>query len=562
MAKEMEIIIRGTDAASPVFDKVARKASSLAEQLRNAGEVADVNPLKKLGKFIGGATDIAGVGTISTNADEARSAAAAALYTKYKAINAELREGTASELRQAKLIGDKAVAVEEYRNALRKIDAAQAEATTGAKIDAFGARVAAGIGGAFLVAKAAGELANAYDKANEKFEKGQIHAGREFFGEFLKGLPLIGNVTEAVEKTMLVVTGTASKIRAINEEAARTQAIVDQRIAARKTVDDTIAKFADVGQTDQQKIVADAKKALDEIAKARAITKGNPELDAKLAAEERAVTEKRNADLAKIANDNYSKRLEERRKFDGEMREAVAQANAAESSLNVARLRDEGRELDASLAEIRSKYDEQRQKLAQDREALRDETGLSMADRVARQTALDRRADAINGGQAEDERKAKQDAQKTTAERIRGIYLDAIRIQADGGDKEAERQLKRLEIAEKYRQKEEEITKALADRSLSPEARASLEAARGTLGASRAAELANAERGQDQTVQGRSIAASSDARFNASALAAKAQVEVFRDQTKYAQATAQNTQSLLKAIQDLATQLAGGPVVG
>lgn len=572
MASNQEYIIDivARDFASPTFDRVGKKSTTLADQLRLAGEVSDVNPLKKFGKFLGGTTDIAGVGGIGEQASQARSAAlseygeaarkiveverSAIAIEKERAIamadrrdaarklggelaqinamekeklanspralrgdirddaeidravvakeyaatvaksNALTAKADAADKSHAAAIIQKSQATADYAKKLQAIDAAEKEAIKNARAETLGLRMAAAAGATLLVVNAVGKLADGYDKANDKLKRGEITSAM-FWAEWAKGVPIIGGVVTSVESLVTAVGKATGYIKDVTEEAARSQAVVDQRIIARKTISDTIDKYANVGKSDRQTVIDDAAKKLEEIAKAQGLAKGMPELEANLAAEQKAVIEKRDADLAKLSNDAYSKRLADRRKFDADLRSAVSEATAAEASLVSSRLRAQGKELEASLNDIRSKYAAQVGKIDADRQALRDEGNLNVADRVARQNALERQRDAV------------------------------------GGLQEAEVAAARREAAEKARK----AAKDLQDQEL--------------------------DQDRAGVVQGRSLASAQDGRFSAGAAAARAQVEIMRDQTKHAASTAQNTKDSRDLLQRLYEAVAGGPAL-
>lgn len=225
--REIEYVIKADNTqAIKAIDEVFKK-SSLAQQLRQGGDIGEITAVKKFGKNFGEFLGLGdGTQQIKDTAGELRMQAALKLREEYKAINTELATGQATELRITKLQDLKVQAAERYKRTLADVRKAEAEALKGGGGNGL-ARGIAVAGGTLAVISAAGKVAEAWDKANQKLEEGKIHAD-QFAAEVAKGIPIIGGVVQGAETLALVISGIAKDTREWNAESA----MVGQNIAA------------------------------------------------------------------------------------------------------------------------------------------------------------------------------------------------------------------------------------------------------------------------------------------------------------------------------------------
>jgi hypothetical protein len=606
---EYELIIKATDAYTREFDKFDRRVSESArigQALERAGSVADVNPLKKLGKFVGGATDLAGIGEINKQADTLRADALRAYRGELeKALQVErqaltidkARAGAAAELRAARIaynqeqkqidaqeqaavgsavgregrfearddanmsraaaekayqevlqrtqavmdgakvtdqqrleaIHARTAASRAYHEQVKRIAAAEEAAAKSARSAAVGVRAAAAAGGILLAVRAAGALATAYDEANEKLEKGQITAGM-FWAEWAKGVPIIGGVVSAAENALMVMFGVTKQVREANEEAARTQKTVQERIDAGKAVDGVIDKNQNIGESRTDAIRREAQEKLAEIARVRADAKAKAGLSQEQADEltkiESQIAIERDKELAKIMEAEQGRQLDRRRAHDQVIIEDQRALAALQVQTVAESLREQGQVTEAGLVELRAKFQGELQAIEDMRRQLDAETGLSAEERIQRGQSLDARADGVRARQAAEEGAF---SRRTIGERMSAIgkgLEDLSQPVNESRREQAQREYnKTLEDERKLLQQINELEK---DAALTQEQRNQLAQQRAEIQQEAEEKRKQIEASLTVATQGQRFFGSVDARFSQRSTAAAGDIEVFR----------------------------------
>lgn len=410
--KQIEIVLKGRDDGSlNLLGQAERRVTSLAQALRQGGDIGELSGVKKFGKNLGEFLGTSQGGTISANAGQLRNQAAtdyaatlkgileterqaeavdkarvgamlersnaanrlkrelaainleekrqlsrgatgllkgeygpaeirdeanvsrAAAEKAYqevlaRSVDVQMRAAKSDEDRRKALLA-KAEAARQYAKTLDQINTAEANA-----IKANGGGLTRGIaiaGGVLLAVNAAGRLADAWDKANQKIKEGKIRSS-EVVGELAKALPVIGGAVQQAENLMMVLApqgswlsprewlfgkSIVSSLRDANEEAARLDKLIDAQAASRRNAGSLANQFASLNATGVGRIFFDSDERLGAIRaeRKRAIAIGTiNQVSAALAKAEAEAIKKRESDLATIetqAREDRAKKVSE-----------------------------------------------------------------------------------------------------------------------------------------------------------------------------------------------------------------------------------------------------------
>lgn len=500
--KTLEIVLKGRDdGATAMFDNLSRKATTLAQQLRQGGDIGELSGVKKFGKNVGEFLGTNQAGEISKGADQLRAqsladygesvkkvadaeqmaiavdkartgaiqertAAYARLNQELKQIDAvekrgvnatgspskraEIREtaaenreaaerayqevvartsdvekrAAASDVERKKAINEKTLAAQKYAQTLREIDKAEADAQKANRsANALGRGVAVA-GGTLAAINLAGGIAEAWDKANQKLEEGKIGAA-EWTGELAKGLPIIGGTVQKAETLLMVITGTAKAMREANKEAAELDKKINGQNADRKRVDDLVKGTVGLNDTDKDRINREANARLKEIRDARAageasgvVNEGN-DRDIALKKAEAEIIKKREADLAKVEAAEREARARQVEAVEERLFQGKKTIEDQRTAQRIADLKEQGKNEEAAILEIRAKTFEKLTALDRQREKLTGEKGLSDRQRIAINDSIDAQKRAtIAAGQSE-EGAARRAAQRDAEEKLK-----------------------------------------------------------------------------------------------------------------------------------------------
>lgn len=614
----IDIVIRATDLASPVLDRVARKSADAGNVIRRSGDIGNFGVVKRIGKTIDDVAEAGDTDRVRLEAAKDRGDA----YGAYKARIAEIavleKEGGISDARRLVLAKERTREAERFRDTVAQSSDAESGDVRNAAIGK--------IAGAFAIAEGAGRIlqsiATQLDAASVKvaattansvtlleglegIRRGNFaDAGtaardaRDALGEYARAIPGIGTLATGFDKIREAngdLRANMARIAGFSEETARNfesgaAALARANLEAGKIAAADVKARRDIAasevqrskldtivrrfETPAQGVATDRDAALATLERERAQQRARSRNgvlsadDTKRFTDAEYVIRKEAADkleslagasaerIGKLQIDNAKTTVDATRS----LQRAAAESSAA---IVITALRRQGREIEADYAELAAKFKAERDATAAERQRIALNPGGATVDAAANAALAARDAatnaaerEAIIAAKASEAGRAEQ-----TADRVARIERDIVGTRVEAGDKEGQRALRRIDEIKRVAELEKTISEELRNQSLTAEQRAALEASRAALGGTLERSLANIDRRETTSVQGRGFATASDDRFQRDAVAARSRVETFRDEPTVREtaantkATAEATKAAAKSLEKLVQKL-------
>lgn len=607
MQKNYDIIIRAIDQASPTINRVTDNVSrSQRNIVRQAGDLGEVGGVKKVGKIFGDIADAGNVDRIRGEADAARVEALRTYRSDFEEVLRLEKEGLkndnariAAALFRKDLSRDEAKRWKELLDTTDEIGKREQSQLRFAGVS----RVAGALG----IAEIAGRgLQSAGGKVSD-ISRQSLDQGGTFWGttgELARSIPGVGTLAKGFDSmgaaTRDMAAAFAKSLGASKEwvgwlqsgaqaekearvEAEKVNAVLDKRLKDAAQVRDTIRQGIATSSRPEAQIETIRRQMDDAEARfqsARNIARGQG-ADSKVLADidraEALEMEEHRKNIATIrrkVSDDQAKEferqrnaqrdyLQHQREFQQDLIDITREARNATDDTMTAILRAGGDVLEAELRDIRNRFEREREAIRDEIERTKNDPNLSPSERGQRVGALGGQLASSENAQAQAEREANRQGREDRLQKVADIERSILSMEAERGNVSARIDLRRLEVAERYRQLEEDITKALGDRNLTEDQRNRLLERRAGLAAMAERDMQDA--GELVSVyQGRQRAGAVDGRGQGASVAQNAQVEVLRQTQMHAKTTAESskitaekTTRIETMIQDLLVAITG-----